>query len=151
MAVFDLGDQIREFAKSADKRAEAVTKKIIFDISTRLVMKSPVGDPKFWSRPAPPGYVGGRFRGNWQYGVNKVDRTTTETIDKSGGPSLSRLGAEINAATALGNVHFITNSLPYAVRLEQGHSWRQAPLGIVETSLLEFDMVVRAAAAEIVK
>jgi hypothetical protein len=147
MAVFDLGDKIREFARSADERAELITKKIIFDISTSLVLKSPVGDPKYWKRPPPPGYVGGRFRANWQYGSNKINGTTTEQIDKSGGPTISRLVGSI-PQNVLGQVHYITNSLPYANRLEEGHSWRQAPNGIVDVTIIEFDPIVSAAVAE---
>jgi hypothetical protein len=140
-------DAIKKFAIKADERANLVTRKIIFDVSTALVLKSPVGDPKYWKRPAPPGYVGGRFRANWQYGQGSINRTTTENIDKSGGPTIQRIVGSVGERV-LGEVHFITNSLPYANRLEDGWSWRQAPNGMVQVTILEFDPIVRAAAAE---
>lgn len=150
MAVYSLGDKIREFARSADERADGVVRKIIYDLSTNIVLRSPVGDPKYWKRPAPPGYVGGRFRGNWQYSVGDIDMTVTQAIDPAGGPTISRLHAKVPENT-LGKVHYITNSLPYANRLEDGWSWRQAPNGMVQLAIVEFDQIVRAAAAELKK
>lgn len=141
-------EQIRAFAKSADERADLVVRKIIFDLSTALVLKSPVGDPKYWKRKPPPGYVGGRFRGNWQYASDGIDHTITSPIDKSGGATISRIVGKVTART-LGHVHYITNSLPYANRLEEGHSWRQAPIGMVQVTILEFEPIVRSAAAEL--
>lgn len=140
-------EQIRKFAKKADDKADLVTKKIIFDIGTSLVIKSPVGDPRFWKSKAPPGYVGGRFRANWQYGENTINKITTDAKDKSGQSTINRLQASVGQR-ALGKVHYITNSLPYAIPLENGHSWRQAPNGMVQVTILEFDPIVRQAAAE---
>lgn len=140
-------EQIRKFAKSADDKANLVTRKIIFDVSTALVLKSPVGDPKYWKRKPPPGYVGGRFRANWQYGQGVVNSLTTEQKDKSGQATISKLAGAVGDRV-LGEAHFITNSLPYANRLEEGWSWRQAPNGMVQVTILEFDPIVRRAAAE---
>ena len=138
-------ESIKAFAKKADDKANRVVRKIIFDVSTAFVLKSPVGDPKYWKRPAPPGYVGGRFRANWQYGPGVINKTVTFNIDKNGGPTIQRIVGSV-PERVLGQVHYITNSLPYAVPLEDGHSWRQAPRGIVAVTVLEFDPIVRAAA-----
>jgi hypothetical protein len=141
-------DQLKAFkTKALDERAEPITRKIIFDVSTALVLKSPVGDPKYWKSKAPPGYVGGRFRANWQYGYNRVNRLTTEDKDKSGSSTIGRLVGSV-PEKVLGNVHFITNSLPYANPLEEGWSWRQAPAGMVQVTILEFDPIVARAVAE---
>jgi hypothetical protein len=147
MAMFGFGDQLRAFAKSADERANNVVKKIVFDVSTSVVIKSPVGDPRYWKRKPPPGYVGGRFRGNWQYGLNSINKLTTENKDKVGSATINSIHGRVGARV-LGDVHYITNSLPYANRLEDGWSWRQAPNGMVNLTVLEFDPIVRAAAAE---
>jgi len=149
MAVYEaFAEQIRKFARSADVRANLVVKKILFDLSTSVVLKSPVGDPKFWKRPAPPGYVGGRFRANWQYGGNNINITTTQEKDKTGGPTISKVTGAI-PERVIGMVHYITNSLPYSNRLENGWSWRQAPQGMVQVTILEFDRIVRQAATEL--
>ena len=122
----------------------------MFDVSGAIVIKSPVGDPKYWKSPPPPGYVGGRFRANWQYGLNSINKLTTHQIDKSGGPTISRLHGSVGSRV-LGDIHYFTNSLPYAIPLENGHSWRQAPAGVVQITVLEFDPIVRRAAAEFSK
>ena len=142
-------EQLRAFAHKTDKRLNSVVKKIVFDISSKLVLRSPVGDASYWIKPAPKGYVGGRFRGNWQYGLGSINSHTDETTDKGGGKTTVRISKAI-PSQAIGKIHFITNSLPYAIRLEQGHSKRQAPNGMVRLTQIEFDVIIRQAAAELV-
>ncbi len=60
--------QLKAFAEKAKGNADLVVRKVVLDIGTRVVLRSPVGDPDLWEGKAPKGYVGGRFRGNWQYG-----------------------------------------------------------------------------------
>lgn len=149
MAVFTaFEEQLRAFAKKADGVANAVVKKVIFDLSTAIVLKSPVGDPKYWKSPPPPGYVGGRFRGNWQYGLDQINHFTDFSIDKSGQPTIAAIVGKVQERV-LGHIHYITNTLPYANRLEDGWSHRQAPTGVVGITVLEFEPMVRAAAAEL--
>ena len=69
------------------------------------------------------GYVGGRFRGNWRYGFNASPSGELDSVDMSGAGTLSALArAAISPGTG---VHYITNNLPYAERIENGWS-RQA-------------------------
>lgn len=143
----DFGDQLREFAEKVDVRTSAVVKKIVFDIGTKLALKTPVGDPDYWKSPPPPGYVGGRARGNWQYAINAPNVFNDSPIDKSGASVASHIGAAM-PHNASGIVHYITNSVPYIERLENGWS-RQAPHGMVNLTFMEFDPIVRAAVAEL--
>lgn len=92
-------------------------------------------------------YIGGRFRANWQFGIGSVNTTTTEQTDKSGAATLGRLKAAISAVSA-GPVFWISNSLPYAERLENGWS-KQAPRGIVKLTLVELPRQVSAFAASL--
>lgn len=143
----DFGDQLREFARKTDAKANLVVKKVVFDIGTSVALKTPVGDPDYWQSPPPPGYVGGRARGNWQYGLNEPNIFNDSPIDRNG----ISVTAHISAAMpeqALGHMHYITNSVPYGKRLEDGWS-RQAPNGMVTLTIMEFDPIVRAAAAEL--
>nr|WP_309504287.1 hypothetical protein [uncultured Roseovarius sp.] len=89
-----------------------------------LVLKSPVDT--------------GRFKGNWNVGVGQMDLKTTETVDPSGGGTITRADRELTAyASAEGfPVINLTNNLPYAVRLEDGHS-NQAPNGMVGLTVAE--------------
>ena len=140
--------QLQEFARKTDARVNLVVKKIILDIGTRLVLRSPVGDAKYWTVPAPPGYVGGRFRANWQFGIGNPDLHTDESIDPTGAASIGRINTKV-PDEPIGQIHYITNSLPYAIRLEEGWSRRQAPNGMVRLTTLEFDPIVREAAAQL--
>lgn len=138
------GDDLAKFRKKNAKLRDQVVRKIVFDVGTRLVEKSPVGDASYWTVPAPPGYVGGRFRANWQYGEGSVDYKTTENVDPSGSLSFANLNAKLKPDAA-GKVHYLTNSLPYGPRLEEGYS-RQAPNGFRRLTILEFQPIVEAAA-----
>jgi hypothetical protein len=85
-------------------------------------------------------YVGGRFRGNWMFSIGSPDNTTTEEVDPSGRKSTARIvdGAiEFKA----GDTAYITNSLPYAIPLEFGHS-SQSPNGMVRVTVARFQQLV---------
>lgn len=86
------------------------------------------------------GYVGGRFRGNWMFSIGSPDTSTTEEVDPSGSKSTARI---VNGAIEFkaGDTAYITNSLPYAIPLEYGHS-QQAPGGMVSITLARFQQIV---------
>lgn len=142
------GDQLRAFAHKTDERLNVVVKKIVFDVYFSLNMKSPVGDGDYWQSKPPPGYVGGRYRGNWQYGIGKANTTNNSPADKTGAATSARISAAI-PDKMLGKIHYITNSVPYAEAIEKGHSHRQAPHGVVGLTVIEFHPIVKAAAAEL--
>jgi hypothetical protein len=139
---------LRRFADKTSAKCDAVVRKIIIDVGTSLVLKSPVGDAQYWQHPAPKGYVGGRFRANWQYNLDAPTVSTTEAIDPEGTTTISAIVGKVGKGA--GHKHYITNSLPYAIPLEEGHSYRQAPEGMVGITVLEFEPIV-AAAAEALK
>ncbi|KPY33178.1 hypothetical protein [Pseudomonas syringae] len=88
-------------------------------------------------------HIGGRFRGNWMFGIGAPDGTTTEEIDPSGSKSTARIVNGVLEFRA-GDVAYITNSLPYAIPLEFGHS-TQAPGGMVRITVARFQQIVEAA------
>ncbi|WP_122572169.1 hypothetical protein [Pseudomonas viridiflava] len=88
-------------------------------------------------------YVGGRFRGNWMLGIGAPDGTTTEEVDPTGSKSTARIVNGVLEFHA-GDVAYITNSLPYAIPLEFGHS-TQAPGGMVRITVARFQQIVEAA------
>lgn len=128
------------FVKKAKGRADTVVRKIVLDIGTRVVMRSPVGDPSLWEGPAPKGYTGGRFRANWQYGENAAPSGVLDERDPSGIQVVNRIASSIQPQAA-GKVHFLTNNLPYAMRLETGWS-QQAPQGMVGITVREYRSIV---------
>jgi len=132
------------FEKSASKNVDLIVRKIVFDVGTSLVEKTPVGNPDLWKHKAPPGYVGGRLRANWQYGVNAPNLTTTLNTDKTGAATTERFNSSIEA-NAGGKKHYFANSLPYAQRIENGDWSTQAPQGMVGITVVEFVPIVNRA------
>lgn len=82
----------------------------------------------------------GRFKGNWNIGIGQIDEATTERTDAAGGSTISRADAELQAYGASEGfpVINVSNSLPYAVRLEDGYSG-QAPNGMVALTVAELE------------
>lgn len=97
---------------------------------------------------APPGYTGGRFRGNWQ--VSFDNRTTEETarIDKSGNMTIAAGVAALSLFKVGMRDIFFCNNVPYAYRLEMGHS-KQAPGGMVRITAAEFQQFFSEAVSEV--
>lgn len=135
---------ISAFVAKAKGNADRVVKKIVFDIGTKIVMRSPVGDGLLWKSPPPAGYVGGRFRANWQYGYGSIPSGDLPGIDKTGATSTLRIAAGVKNVPAAG-IHYLVNNLPYAKRLEEGWS-TQAPSGMVALTAMEFQSICREAA-----
>lgn len=109
------------------------TQKISLEGLKGVVLKSPVGNPSLWKGSAPPGYVGGRFRGNWNVGVGSQD---TSVSDNTANDRVSVGASEIRSAESYSMI-WITNNLPYANRIENGWSWKQAPQGVVALTFAE--------------
>lgn len=90
------------------------------------------------------GYVGGRFRGNWQFSIDSPATAELGRIDPSGNETMAELIAQVQTLT-IGQTAYIVNNLPYAVPLEYGHS-TQAPSGMVRVTLASFQRIVEQAA-----
>ncbi len=137
---------IEKFVKKTGANADKVVRNVVLDIGKSLVMKTPVGDPKYWKSKPPKGYAGGHARGNWQHSVGNRVIEEIDCIDKSGQKSIDRIEQSIPQSAA-GLVHYVQNSVPYIKRLEEGHS-RQAPHGMVALTEIEFkDYMSKALAA----
>ena len=151
MANFALN--VAKFAERAKGNTDQVVRSVLFSVANSLVERSPVGNPDLWQNPkaAPPGYVGGRFRANWQFGESEPNLAVTTGIDPTGGFTIGKLQAAVPETDARGKIYYFTNSLPYAERLEEGWSSRQAPDGIVGLTAIEFQDYVDKAVAELDK
>lgn len=133
--------------RAAGNRAQQVVKASSLKLLESIDNKSPVGDPSRWASPAPAGYTGGQFRANWMYSIGSPDVSVTDSTDPNGGESMRRAA---NTSYRLGDKIYISNSLPYAYRLEyEGWSRSQAPNGMVRISVIEFRDFVRQAAAQL--
>jgi hypothetical protein len=121
---------ITRWVEKAGARADLVVRKVALDMLTKIVMKTPVDT--------------GRARGHWGVGVTSI--TYGAGLDKGGGGTIAKATASLQGARA-GDRIYIANNLPYIVRLEYGHS-KQAPAGMVRTTIDEFQSAVNRAAAE---
>ncbi|MCX4217397.1 hypothetical protein MKZ87_07065 [Pseudomonas sp. MCal1] len=86
------------------------------------------------------GYVGGRFRGNWQFLIGAPADGVLDQVDPGGNVTLAKLKLQVEQLT-IGQTAYIVNNLPYAVPLEYGHS-KQAPGGMVRITLARFQQIV---------
>lgn len=120
---------LRKFADSIpEEMVKPVVQKLAMHALNGVVMKSPVDT--------------GRFRGNWNVAVNRIDYSVTAETDKSGGSVIAK-GAAIIASAEPDQAIYISNNLPYATALETGHS-KQAPIGMVAVTFAELEsMLVR--------
>ena len=160
MASETFGLDIARFVEKAKAAPEQVVRKVGLDLATKVVERSPVGNHELWAEniarkakglpPLPAGYVGGRFRANWNVAFGRVDTLTTPSTDKSGAKTRERIRIQLNGWTP-GQEIYLTNSLPYAIPLEYGHSKTQAPNGMVRITVTEFQTFVSQAAAEVAK
>lgn len=108
------------FSVQVLKDADTLTKKITGEMLQKVVMLSPVDT--------------GAYRGNHRVSVGKPDFTRDKnTVDKGGSGTIQKGLATIAAGGGLGKIVYISNSLPYSMRLENGWS-RQAPTGVYALS-----------------
>ncbi|MCO6551009.1 MAG: hypothetical protein J6580_10070 [Gilliamella sp.] len=126
---------INAFVDKAKAKNELVVKKASIEILQDIIRMSPVGQPELWQGYATKGYVGGRFRGNWQVTFNVPASVELDRIDPSGMDTLKDGIEQIGRYTYGVQSIYFTNNLPYSVRLEFGHS-KQAPNGIVRVAAL---------------
>lgn len=115
----------RNFAKllkAAGDKAEMVVRRTALELQTSMVTMSPVDT--------------GRFRGNWQCGVGTLNADTSAPEDKSGSGAIGRTATALPAWRP-GQTIWLTNSLPYAARIEHGWS-KQAPSGMVKLTVQNY-------------
>jgi hypothetical protein len=123
--------QIAEFVKKVKAREDLVVRKLGLDILSSVVRMSPVDT--------------GRFRGNWQVGLNAPVAGQLARLDKSGAVTIAA-GNQILSHASAGGVIYLNNNLPYAQRLEYGWS-KQAPSGMVRITAARFQTMLDKAVA----
>lgn len=119
--------RIAALANAAGDKAETAVRRVVLEMGRNLVMLSPVDT--------------GRFRGNWQFGLAAVNTDTGSAPDRSGSGSVGRMSSGLTAWRA-GQMIYLTNSLPYARRLEYGWS-KQAPAGMVRITLADYSAYLK--------
>ena len=112
-------NQPSNFTLQLLSEADDLTKKITGDMLQQVVTRSPVDT--------------GAYRSNHRVSIGNVD-TSYDASDTSNG-AISKGIRTIQAGCGLGKVVHISNSLPYAAKIEFGHSM-QAPNGVYALSFM---------------
>jgi hypothetical protein len=134
-------EDIKRFEVNTKGKIDLTARKVALELFRKVVMATPVGNPTLWKSAPPPGYVGGRARGNWQANIGpQSTAVATDTKDKDGNSTMNGIlgsmaswkPSDINAGTI-----WIGNALPYIIRLEYDSWSTQAPSGMVRVALSE--------------
>jgi len=107
-----------KFSLEVLKEADDLSKRIAGEMLQGVIAQSPVDT--------------GAFRGNHRVSVGSVDATANKSETSN---PLQKGIATIQSGGGLGKIVYISNSLPYAERLENGWS-QQKPLGVYATTFM---------------
>lgn len=121
------------FAKllaQAGANVQTVVRKAALELQGMMIERSPVDT--------------GRFKGNWQAGVGVANRATADVANSD---ALGRTAATLQGWKT-GQTIFLTNSMPYALRLENGWS-QQAPSGMVRLAVQNYSAAIAKAVSDI--
>lgn len=111
---------LSRWVAKANGNVDKVLRQTVMLASQGIVQRSPVDT--------------GRFRANWQFSVGVPDLSTSKQVDPSGSITMARIQGQI-AGIKAGQDAYLTNSLPYAHRLEFEGWSSQAPNGMVRVTL----------------
>lgn len=124
---------MRRHAQNIEANRTRAKRMVAIAVLQPVVTGTPVGNPTLWSeRKRPPGYAGGRARGNWQVGLGGSPGGETGRKDVAGSATIADGNGKIGAAGD-GPI-YLTNNVPYIVPLNDGHS-KQAPAGFVQRAI----------------
>lgn len=114
----------------------------------RLRTKGKKNLKKSFPNVAGKAYTGGRFKSNWLAATGPAMNTATpETTDPSGSATRAAIQQKLEGWKP-GQTIWVTNSLPYAQRLEYGWS-KQAPGGMVRLSVQNYSQAIKKAADQV--
>lgn len=111
-------EELNAFGIKIETDAVALKREVGLAVVRAVGRPTPVGQPSYWKRPAPKGYVGGYHRGQWQ---------TTSGEPAAGQVGLRSLEAVVSEAEQvkvdLERTTWVTNNGPGIGKLEfKGHS-----------------------------
>lgn len=114
--------ELGSFAAQATGDVDETIRDVVLEVGARIVARSPVDT--------------GRFRSNWF--VSRGGPMSGVTERNAG---VLNGTEQVPSRGVAGAVYYIQNNLPYAWRLEMGHS-DQAPMGMVGITVAEFSAIV---------
>lgn len=128
-------ESVAKFKTDAMLKVTKDIQSISLELFTNIILDSPVGDPTLWkSKYIPKGYVGGKFRFNWNTSVGTPNFSTSEGLDPTGEIAIQGAEAVIMTGNAT-STYYLSNGLPYGERLEYEGWSSQAPIGMVRVNV----------------
>lgn len=121
---------VAKYAKLAGASVDETGRAIVLELFGSVIKDTPVDT---W-----------RARGNWQTSMDSP--ATGETDRKGEGQALAEVSQQA-ASFGAGKVIYLSNGLPYILRLEYGWS-KQQPGGMVRRNVARIQSIVRKAVAE---
>lgn len=121
---------VAKYAKLAGACVDETGRAIVLELFGSVIKDTPVDT--------------GRARGNWQTSMDSP--ATGETDRKGEGPALAEVSQQA-ASFGAGKVIYLSNGLPYILRLEYGWS-KQQPGGMARKNVARIQSIVRKAVAE---
>ena len=122
-------DDLRKLCIKAGSKAEIVVRKTALELQAQMIERSPVDT--------------GRFKSNWACGIGEINHSTNAA---AGSDATGRTSTVLDGWKP-GQTIFLSNSLPYAMRLENGWS-KQAPQGMVALTVQAYSQAVSKAVSE---
>jgi hypothetical protein len=125
--IIDFKHSIDAWVKATNKTMHQGIAETAIRLGTMIIEKTPIDT--------------GRAKGNWIGAFDSPDVSTSETRQQQ--QAITGLRLKFTASNvARNNSIFVTNSLPYIKRLENGYS-QQAPAGMVRLSVSEFTAILQ--------
>lgn len=130
---------LNKLCERAGDKAALVVRRAALELQSGMIERTPVDT--------------GRAKGSWQVGIGMVNTATTTRTDTTPLGEKDDAGAALAAEVVLntwkpGQKIFLTLSLPYAKRLENGWS-KQAPSGMVRLTVQAYSDAVKKAVESI--
>ena len=123
---------LQAYANKVGRTLDQTHRAVVIELFSSVIMDTPVLD--------------GFLRGAWIMSEGAPDFSQVKIADKTG--KLTTAKVRTNAGPAGSNV-FLTNSMPYAYRVEfEGWSHTKAPEGMMRKNVARIQGIVRKAAQE---
>jgi len=147
---------ISRFVKNAEKKLRDTVVNGVLQLSTQIVMKTPVDAPYGWHEPESVGEA----RGGWTVSFDGAESSPTGRLDPSGVETLAKIKSKLRSyrIRTHSSIH-LNNSVPYIQTLEYGgYNFRkrikstpegfstQAPAGMVRIALSQWSLFATAKA-----
>lgn len=134
---------IKKWARETLRNLDGIQRKACTQLFSDIIQSSPIADPTLWKTPQRKSSSAGKFRANWQV---SLDSPTSNVINSSNhSAAIPAMITQLGKSTRHNTIYF-QNNVPYAQRLEAGHSSQTAGANnIVGKNVLRWDRIVRTA------